>query len=212
MDKDYIEEQDIAGKYLRGELTAEEIESFELVFMEDPGLLQRLELDAAFYRHARAAHEELKNVNKNNRLSSFIQVAMGMVAGVLIMTFTPQLTRDDDDLLDRLGIAQVEYIDQFRGVAPGKVPTRSIELNSSAENLVIVIDTGDIVNMSYDIVVNRNSGNRQVVSSAINVADTSGELVIYIPVKLISEDVYVLTMYESGTRDVMKTFFLDVSH
>ncbi len=212
MDKDYIEEQDIAGKYLRGELTAEEIESFELVFMEDPGLLQRLELDAAFYRHARAAHEELKNVNKNNRLSSFIQVAMGMVAGVLIMTFTPQLTRDDDDLLDRLGIAQVEYIDQFRGVAPGKVPTRSIELNSSAENLVIVIDTGDIVNMSYDIVINRNSGNRQVVSSAINVADTSGELVIYIPVKLISEDVYVLTMYESGTRDVMKTFFLDVSH
>ena len=212
MDKDYIEEQDIAGKYLRGELTAEEIESFELVFMEDPGLLQRLELDAAFYRHARAAHEELKNVNKNNMLSSFIQVAMGMVAGVLIMTFTPQLTRDDDDLLDRLGIAQVEYIDQFRGVAPGKVPTRSIELNSSAENLVIVIDTGDIVNMSYDIVINRNSGNRQVVSSAINVADTSGELVIYIPVKLISEDVYVLTMYESGTRDVMKTFFLDVSH
>ena len=212
MDKDYIEEQDIAGKYLRGELTAEEIESFELVFMEDPGLLQRLELDSAFYRHARAAHEELKNANKNNRLSSFIQVAMGMVAGVLIMTFTPQLTRDDDDLLDRLGIAQVEYIDQFRGVAPGKVPTRSIELNSSAENLVIVIDTGDIVNMSYDIVINRNSGNRQVVSSAINVADTSGELVIYIPVKLISEDVYVLTMYESGTRDVMKTFFLDVSH
>ena len=60
MDKDYIEEQDIAGKYLRGELTAEEIESFELVFMEDPGLLQRLELDAAFYRHARAAHEELR--------------------------------------------------------------------------------------------------------------------------------------------------------
>ena len=160
MDKDYIEEQDIAGKYLRGELTAEEIESFELVFMEDPGLLQRLELDAAFYRHARAAHEELKNVNKNNRLSSFIQVAMGMVAGVLIMTFTPQLTRDDDDLLDRLGIAQVEYIDQFRGVAPGKVPTRSIELNSSAENLVIVIDTGDIVNMSYDIVINRNSVQR----------------------------------------------------
>ncbi len=212
MDKDYIEEQDISGKYLRGELTAEEIESFELLFMDDPELLERLELDAAFFRHAGGAHEEIDNVNKNSTWLSFIQVAMGMAAGVLIMTFVPQLTRDDEDLLDTLGIAQVEYIDELRGVDPGKVPTRSIELNSSAENLVIVIDTGDILNMSYDIVINRNSGNRQVVSSVINVADTTGELVIYIPVRLISEDVYVLTMYESGTRDVMKTFFLDVSH
>ena len=211
MDKAYVEEHDIAGKYLRGELTSEEMESFELLFMEDQEMLERLEIDTVLFQHAARAHEQINNAGKNKKWSSFIQLACGMAAGILIMVFVPQMMKNNDDMLDKLGIAQIEYIDDLRSPGPGRVPTKVIELNSSAESLVIVIDTGKIGNISYDIVVNRNSGNQQVVSSAIDVpGSVTGELEIYIPVKLLVEDVYVLNLYESGTHTLVKAYFLDI--
>ncbi|MCO7224949.1 hypothetical protein [Pleionea sp. CnH1-48] len=49
MDKKYIEDN-IAEKYLRGQLTAEESAEFEAYFMDKPELLEQLELDRIMYQ------------------------------------------------------------------------------------------------------------------------------------------------------------------
>ncbi len=51
MDKEYIEDNGIANKYLRGELTAEELEDFEVYIIDKPELLEELEVDELLDHH-----------------------------------------------------------------------------------------------------------------------------------------------------------------
>jgi len=48
MDKIYIDENQIEIKYLRGQLSDKELEMFEVYLMEDPSVLERLELEQVF--------------------------------------------------------------------------------------------------------------------------------------------------------------------
>jgi len=48
MDKIYIDENQIEIKYLRGQLSDKELEMFEVYLMENPSVLERLELEQVF--------------------------------------------------------------------------------------------------------------------------------------------------------------------
>jgi len=53
MDKQYIEDNEISIKYLRKQLTPEEVEEFEIYLMENPEALEQLDLDSLFQTRLR---------------------------------------------------------------------------------------------------------------------------------------------------------------
>ena len=200
MDKTYIDEHDIGGKYLRGELVPEECTAFEEYLMEDELLLEELELDSVISRHSARAFDEIGKKQKNKVWAGIFQIVGGMAAGALLMMFVPQLITTDKTMLDNFGIAQIEYFDETRAMDSGSGVDRTIHLENGAHNLVLVIDTGGISQQEYDIEIRTGGEDGQLISTKRNLtASRSGELIIDMPVERIPDETYLITLYKSGS-------------
>ncbi|MEP4890204.1 MAG: hypothetical protein ABJV04_09285 [Aliiglaciecola sp.] len=60
MDRDYIESNDIANRYMQGKLCAEECEEFEVYLMENSEIVEQLELDSMLIKALPFIHEAPK--------------------------------------------------------------------------------------------------------------------------------------------------------
>ncbi|NKB38361.1 MAG: hypothetical protein GKR93_14560 [Gammaproteobacteria bacterium] len=210
MDKTYIEEHDIGGKYLRGELVPEESSAFEEYLMEDGDMLEQLELDSVIFKHSTRAFEEINKKQKNKKWRGFFQIASGMAAGALLMTLISPLFLTEKDMFDSYGIAQIEYFDELRNIDSETVQTRNILLESETQRLILSIDTGEISDSLYDVIISSESGRNESRISIKNISGSeTGELIIDIPVEVISEDIYALNIYRSGTRVLSKGYILN---
>jgi len=86
MDRKYIEENEIEIKYLRNQLSDKELESFEGYLMENPEVLELLELDQVFSDnlHSKEALETVAGLSKGE---SFAEAKEGKPKTLLIQRF-----------------------------------------------------------------------------------------------------------------------------
>ena len=168
MDRTYITENDIATRYLRGQLTAEETREFEAIFMEDEELLELLELDSILSAHAGKAFETAAKEPRRGARKGYVQILCGVAAGVLLTLLVSVLQRNEEVMLDTFGIAQIEYFDELRSLSPDQIQNRKIDLARETQHLVLVIDTGSISAKLYDVVI--RDENEKMVASIRNIA------------------------------------------
>ncbi len=90
MDKNYIEENEIEIKYLRNQLTPEELDGFEVYLMENPDMVEQLELHQAFLENLPKA--ELVKPGESNLIMRLLggllntprQLVAGFSAGAVV--------------------------------------------------------------------------------------------------------------------------------
>ena len=214
MDKTYVEDNDIAQKYLRGELAPEEAAEFELYFMEDQQMLEQLEIDSALYKHSAGVFGELETpgTRKLTKWSGIFQIACGAALGALLVALLPSILTKEEKMLDTYGIAQIEYIEELRSTSTERVESRSIDLAGETQRVVLAIDTGVITDTLYDVIISRESGDEGSIIRARNVSGSdTGELIIDIPVEIITDEIYSLNIYQSDSRELTKAYLLKFS-
>ncbi len=209
MDKKYIEENDIAMKYLRDRLTPEETDEFETHFLADEALLEQLELDSILLKYTGRAFDHRKNKPQVRPYwINLAQIAGGMIAGAILLVITTTYLNIEDKMQDNIGVAQIEYFDELRSVQAEVMNHKAIDLSPSAASIVLVIDTGEMSNALYDIVISEEQ-NIVVSTNKVSAADT-GELKIVFPTNLVPDNTYTLKVFNEDTTVAKIQYVLSI--
>ncbi|MEM7360793.1 MAG: hypothetical protein AAF431_17010 [Pseudomonadota bacterium] len=163
MDRKYIEDNEIDIKYLRNQLTPEEVEEFEVYLMENPEMVERLELDISFTTELPKNKEVLsEQEQKFLNLFSLPKIVVGLSAlSILLVSSTTALF-----LFSRVdsGFSQIVYLSdtrsvgkQIRPIVEVVYPQKSFEYWSQ-DKVVFVMDAPSGANREYFLTVRQTVG------------------------------------------------------
>lgn len=165
MHKADLEQQELADRYLRGELSEEEAERFEERFLSDPALLDELELTERLRQGLRdvaaigTAHEPAREPERARSLLRTPQYAVAATALLLVsMTITSLLYHRVDELesrgaLTETGNVRLVPLMTVRGAGLLDAGTR-IEARAD-EQLVLLVDAGPVDYSGYRVTLTR---------------------------------------------------------
>ena len=196
----YIERQEMAQRYLRGELPEPEIEAFETYLMDNPQIVEHLELDEVFSVCLPEAGQQQKQgftlwgwVTNTPMGASVATFAMTVLLALpLTLSFFPTPS-------EQQGIAtgNVLFLETLRS-SNINIPT--LYLDSADTNAVLYLQTD---------LLDKHDVNVQVVthSSRETVVDTSGqlmngELVLAIPRNRLKAGIYELNVSKKDGKEV----------
>ncbi len=151
MDREFIEQHDIAQRYLHGRLTPEEAEEFEVYLMDNPEMVEEFELDSLFKTYASSRSFAKNSVawlsNKKHWLSGFVSSALTFVAcAFMFVTLTPTEINNSPAYW-----AQVIYLESKRGDSVGQAFDIQLPANQGA--LAIVFAPEQTAFSSFDVIL-----------------------------------------------------------
>ena len=219
MDRRYIDDNQIIDRYLMNKLSAEEMETFEQYFLEDPELVQEIEIRKRFIRGIRKADRtRLLELDDDESSSiwqwlpvmrpSFPAVA-AVSAAILLMVAVLQY--DQITRLQGVNAKQVSQIDQLlapqvntllvplgrtRGATTRDEPVIRVYLSSAVEQVILSLDTEHLNFENYRLSLDRE-GAGQLWSSD---SDSAPPAVVLPAVLLIPGD-YYLQIYGARSED-----------
>ena len=202
MDKKYITENEIDIKYLRNQLSPEELEAFEMYLMENPEMVDDLTINSVLIENI----PKVDNKPSESLVSKLFQwkvrskdikvgataFAFGMVAMNLFVTST---STDKQSM-------QVLTINQVRSASPSAFAP-SLELDRDAksnEQFVLLLDVSPERSGPYFVSVYRKSDDKQsdisrdaITSYTLPATNSDG----YLGVSLVKKN------YTSGTYEIV---------
>ncbi len=221
MDRRYVEENQIIDRYLMNKLSDEEAVAFEQIFLEDPELVQEIELRKRFLRGIRKADRtRLSQLGDDESSSiwrwlsvmrpSFPTVA-AVSAAILLMVAVlqySQITR-----LQRVNEKQVNQIRQMmapqvntlliplvrtRGAPAGEEPVIRVHLSPSVEQVILTLDIEPLGFDNYWFSLNRE-GNGRLWSSESDNAPPA----VVLPAALLIPGDYYLHIHGARSGEVL---------
>ena len=183
MDRRYIEENQIIDRYLMKKLSGDDMEAFERLFLEDPELVQEIELRKRFIRGLRNA-DRTRSFQINNgepsgiwRWSPVIRHAFPTVAAisVAILLLVAVLQYSQIRRLQTVNVEQASQIRQMmspqvntvlvplgrtRGAPVRAEPVIRMHLASSVEQVVLTLDIEPVSFDHYRFSLERDGAGR----------------------------------------------------
>jgi hypothetical protein len=173
IDRTYIDEHDIAQRYLHGGLTPEESEEFEVYILENPEILEELELSEAMKKFMPKPDSETQGFKYlQSKLWSILfpatvlAVAFSALAFMLIPSLQFEAPRS-------YGQTEIVYLSSMRS---GDTSTYTVD--GTTEQLVLVLNAQQDGSTLFD--VEATFADRTVFSGAIQ-QDASGDLIVALP-------------------------------
>ncbi len=213
MDRRYIEENQIVDRYLMGKLSDDEMETFEQLFLEDPEIVQEIEIRKRFIRGIRQADRTgLLRLNEDDSSSfwhwvpdmgpAFPAVAAVTAAILLVVAVLQynQITR-----LQNVHAEQVGQIGQLmapqantllvplgltRGATPGAEPVVRVHLSSAVEQVILALDVELLSFDNYRLSLDREGAGQLWSSESV-----SAPPAIILPAGLLIPGDYFLQIY-----------------
>jgi len=208
MDKKYIDDNAIRIKYLRNQLNAEELEQFEIYMLNNPDIIEELELDEVFLSKSEIQTPVTPsgpNLLFSNRL---LQSAFSMLVGVaLTFAFFSQTTSESPEL------GYLNLSTSSRGNLPSMEPV-TIEFSSKSSRifrpekflLVIPVEAGSSTPMRVEISdTNSKSGHSERVYSDLK-ANVAGNIVLTLNAASYQPSIYKVSLYQDK-RNVGESAF-----
>ncbi len=195
MDKQYIEDNDIAAKYLRGDLTPEEASDFEIYLIDKPDLIEQLEMDGLLFKKL----PQLEELTKPQKAkfhwffgfswqTSLVTIAICMLGAQFIFysNFYYQPRIDPRPVF-------VENM-TTRGSQDESASRRTITYQKNESQVILILNPEDEIATEFDIVI-RKLANRSVIRniSIIRRGD-HGYITIILQKNIMSEDDYSIEM------------------
>lgn len=195
MDRQYIRDQQIIERYLRGSLTAEEEQAFEEAYLGDQELLD--ELQAAERLAEGLGHLERRGTLERTRprwLSMMLGPQFAAAASVLLLVslvFSGVLYRENARLRETFAlqpaVTRLVPLVTVRGGAPNELTAPAPD-----EWTVLVLDPGVQDYDSYRAVLERrtNGGTEEVLTFARLAPAYDGSIAMGLPGRLLSPGEY----------------------
>ncbi len=183
MDRRYIEENQIIDRYLMNKLSGDDMEAFERLFLEDPELVQEIELRKRFIRGLRNA-DRTRSFQINNdepsgiwRWSPVIRHAFPTVAAisVSILLSVAVLQYSQITRLQTVNLEQASQIRQMvspqvntvlvplgrtRGSSAREEPVVRVHLAPSVEQVILTLDIEPVSFDHYRFSLERDGAGR----------------------------------------------------
>ena len=219
MDRRYIDENQIIDRYLLNKLSDEEMVAFEQFFLEDPELVQEIEIRKCFIRGIRKADRTGMLHFENDKSSSLWQwlpvmhpsfPAVAAVSAALLLVVAV-LQYDQITRLQGVNAKQVSQIDQLmapqvntllvplgrtRGATTRDEPVIRVHLSSAVDQVILSLDTEHLNFENYRLSLDRE-GSGQLWSSDSDSAPPA----VVLPAGLLKPGDYYLQIYGARSED-----------
>ena len=221
MDRRYIEENQIIDRYLMNKLSGDDMEAFERLFLEDPELVQEIELRKRFIRGLRNT-DRTRSFQINNDDSSgiwnwspAIRHAFPTVAAIsaAILLLVAVLQYSQITRLQNVNQKQVSQIRQMmspqvntvlvplgrtRGAPVRAEPVIRVHLASSVEQVVLTLDIDPVSFDHYRFSLERDGAGRLWSD-----ASDSPPSAVVLPAKLLIPGDYYLNIHGVRSGEVL---------
>ena len=199
MQKNTININELGHKYLRDELTLEESAVFEIELLENPKLLESLEMDGVLINNLRQATELSVKRQRGNFFLYFFpgkwkySIAAVTLACVTLAFFTQYswFMRDYSSAK-----ASIVYLYSFRSAESKAV---NLVIGKSSEAVVMVLQPGDIVADELNVEIIHD--NRVIKQFDQVLANSNGDFVIILDSSLFTKKEYQVVMYPSDGKE-----------
>ena len=183
MDRDFIDKHDIAQRYLHGRLTPEEAEEFEVYLMDNPEMVEELEIDGLLKSrlpNSRSANSVKRGHTKY--MDWFLSTPLRSIAStaaVCTLVFTMLPSPDSTPGVDLTRPTDLISLSVTRNSTGLPDASLSLSENTSTVILVIQAEQGEVD--SYQVTVT-NQTTKAVMTDEAFYTNSKGEL--FVPVKL----------------------------
>lgn len=203
MDREFIEQHDIAQRYLHGRLTPEEAEEFEVYLMDNPEMVEELEFSVFFNKTLCS-----QPLNQPQQVSlpwfslNRLVPTLGLtIAGCfLLFLVLPQVVMHDpvlDETQDNVkGRNQVVYLDVLRTQEGDK----EIVIGRDTSQLVMFITPRPDVQGPFNVnIIGTNSGTQITDNLTALLDKTIGDIIITVPTDHFINDTYEIEWIDTST-------------
>lgn len=210
MDDKYIAENDVIKRYLKDKLTAEETTEFEEYILDQPDLLERIQLDAVLIENYSTALDE---VNKDDARSDDVSLvsilkriwskpvvystasfAFGAVLALLI-------NGDNVDSTPYSGTFDLVEVSPLRSSSWQDAADASYSLSNNADHIILLLQPGALESESELIKIIRQSDNTEVFKQQVHL-NTSGDFTVVLNTNRLIPDVYEVVFGHQNARSL----------
>ncbi len=192
MNQKYIEDNDIVIKYLRKQLTDQELEAFEVYLMENPQALEMLEVEQALVDSVGdATKPEASFANWLSRFADWQKGLAFFASGAAASLLASAMIFSSNQTLSTYE-SQVVYLSPNNAseLTRGASQPQSV-IGERNKNLVLVLETGFSESDVRSVVVFDKSNGKKLLMMESLTTNGVGELTIVIP-ELIESDGFKL--------------------
>lgn len=200
MDREFIEKHEIKQRYLHGKLTPEEAEGFEIFLMDNPDVLDDLELDALFVSHLRRTEGSQQKTMKAwyeiftlSPVGSFASIVFGFLIGWWIFSQPADLMQGQS--------GQLVYLTDMRGT--NQENSQDITLSSTNKAMVLVFSPAEIEHLWYDVELKDPSGKSLHKFNDVSLSSMD-ELNLIVPAKLLDRSAMSLDVFVANDSNKRK--------
>ncbi len=201
MDKGYIEQHDIAQKYLLGKLSLNELEAFEVYLMDNPDAIEELHLDTIFIEQKIAIQQGNKTAKTGNlgfwltwwQKPLYASVA---TAAVCLLTFSLLPTLDSTPELDSVVVSpKLVYVSNMRGNR--QVADAQVDLDQQRSATIIVVQDNFEQDKTY--YVDMFYGDDDIIAKTVSYkANSDSELLVTLPIAKQKDGVLSIVYYSQN--------------
>jgi hypothetical protein len=215
MDKRYIEENEIGLKYLKGQLTNEQLEQFEIYMMDNPDILDDLNLDQLMIKGSSVSHTAespfklsfIRSLFGDWRLvNSLASFALGLVAMAMFS-------------IERVSVNSVEiqYLvaqDSVRGSDDSPVVEfeflKASFQSSSQDQFVLVVEPNTIKKERFKVTISRLEKSEKtdmIVEVNGIITNSQGRVALTLRVNDFTPGEYLVELDSTSTKKSINTRF-----
>ncbi len=222
MDKKYIEDNEIGIKYLRKQLVPEELEAFEIYLMENPEMVDELEVDILLMESSETKHSRVNNSliggrgNQGSRFllrrkGLFISIYTGVAMVFFFASFAYLNLRDNSDVV-YVVLHDVRSVNKQPWF--NVVPKKKMTTIFSGERLygfeVFVPEEYFRTRFQVSLFKLSNTTKSNIAHFAKEVeSNESGLLLIEVPAEKMRQGLFKLSVFDSDATYV-KEYFVEV--
>jgi len=215
MNLDYIEQQDIARRYLQGKLSAVDNALFEEFILDKPELITQLELDGILLNNL------AKSDDKSNSAPPAVPLTMGQtlydvwklglaaaIGALMVMPFVQQRSVEQINNGQLEGNNHIAYLESARSV---NTTTKNIVLTADAQQLILMIQPATLDENMFAVSLKQDGDEQANTYNTHSQLANSGDLIITIPANMLKQGRYALEL--SGVNTSFKqTFIFELTH
>ena len=206
MESQYILEQDIPARYLADKLSAEEEIQFEEYLMENPEMVDRLELDRVFTQHLPKATEKKTETRSNwmqwfqtpLRLATFAAAVFFLGITVSPHFLAPSSVPDANGIGGNLDIV---YLSPLRGNLD--TPSAVASLSGNVDTMLLVLQPGETSSLNYTVNIVGKDGQGPQLNIADVAANSVGDVIVPLDVSELQPGMFEVQL--KGKADGAKT-------
>jgi len=213
MDKKYIEENEIEIKYLRNQLSDKELEEFEVYLMDNPKLIDRLELDEFLLDHHskfQQVDRKLKWLNSLTNVLALISPAYRSLASVLIGVFIGVFLFQEnefsiDDVLE-LQITRSSLVDSD---GPNVILPLNSTMSNSSGYVLLIVNLSILDKKEYRFKMFSQLSSTGV-ANGVATTNYKGQLIFPIATNILKHEKYVLELEPKYEDTPSENFIIQV--